>query len=303
MNFQLNEYHRDLTDDDLINDLRLVASKNCLKYVSRAQYEKNGKYSATPFLNRWGTWINVLSQAGLATSREPNDYKKISDEELITDIQVVAHTIGKASISTKDYNEYGRYSVQTILGRFETWDVALGLAGLASTSYKVISDEELFSEIERLWIKEGRQPTTTDVKNGKSKYSLNTFLRRFGGWRKALEAFVAYVNATENDSDDSEYQANTTSSNEPCIDEKGPNGLSKNKKRTPRDINLRLRFKVLSRDCFKCCICGASPAKDPSVELHVDHIIPWSRGGETEIENLQTLCSKCNLGKSDLMID
>lgn len=184
---------------------------------------------------------------------------------------------------------------------FETWDVALKLAGLASTSYKVILDEELFSEIERLWIKEGQQPTATDIKNGKSKYSLNTFSRRFGGWRKALEAFVAYVNATENDSDDSEYQANTTSSNEPCIDEKGINEFSKNKKRTPRDINLRLRFKVLSRDCFKCCICGASPAKDPSVELHVDHIIPWSKGGETELENLQTLCSKCNLGKSNLM--
>lgn len=114
MNFQLNEYHRDLTDDDLINDLRLVASKNCLKYVSRAQYEKNGKYSATPFLNRWGAWINVLSKAGLATSRQPSDYKKISDEELIADIQVVAHAIGKTSISTKDYNDYGRYRVQTI---------------------------------------------------------------------------------------------------------------------------------------------------------------------------------------------
>ena len=73
-----------------------------------------------------------------------------------------------------------------------------------------------------------------------------------------------------------------------------------NRHYTSRNINARLRFKVLSRDNFKCCACGASPAKDPSVELHVDHIIPWSKGGETELENLQTLCSKCNLGKSDL---
>ena len=70
---------------------------------------------------------------------------------------------------------------------------------------------------------------------------------------------------------------------------------------TNRDVNLRLRFKVLQRDNFKCCICGASPAKNSDVELHVDHIIPWSKGGETVIENLQTLCSKCNLGKSDLL--
>ena len=68
---------------------------------------------------------------------------------------------------------------------------------------------------------------------------------------------------------------------------------------TKRDVSVSLRFKVFKRDNFKCCICGASPAKDPSVELHADHIIPWSKGGETKIENLQTLCSKCNLGKSD----
>ena len=71
--------------------------------------------------------------------------------------------------------------------------------------------------------------------------------------------------------------------------------------RTPRNINARLRFKIMKRDNFKCCACGASPAKDSSVELHVDHVIPWSKGGETVEENLQTLCSKCNLGKSDII--
>ena len=70
--------------------------------------------------------------------------------------------------------------------------------------------------------------------------------------------------------------------------------------KTSRDVNYRLRFKVMHRDNFKCCICGNSPAKDSAIELHVDHIIPWSKGGETVMENLQTLCSKCNLGKGNL---
>jgi 5-methylcytosine-specific restriction endonuclease McrA len=34
--------------------------------------------------------------------------------------------------------------------------------------------------------------------------------------------------------------------------------------------------------------------------LHVDHKTAWANGGETVLENLQTLCSKCNIGKSDL---
>ena len=68
-----------------------------------------------------------------------------------------------------------------------------------------------------------------------------------------------------------------------------------------RVISDKLRYHVLKRDNFKCCACGASPAKDPSVELHIDHKIPWSKGGETVIDNLQTLCSRCNLGKSNDM--
>ena len=68
-----------------------------------------------------------------------------------------------------------------------------------------------------------------------------------------------------------------------------------------RKIPDKLRYQVLKRDNFKCCACGASPAKDPSVELHIDHILPFSKGGETTLENLQTLCSKCNLGKSNTL--
>lgn len=60
-----------------------------------------------------------------------------------------------------------------------------------------------------------------------------------------------------------------------------------------------LRYDILKRDNFRCQICGAS-ASD-GVKLHVDHIIPVSKGGLTEISNLRTLCDRCNLGKSDKM--
>lgn len=60
-----------------------------------------------------------------------------------------------------------------------------------------------------------------------------------------------------------------------------------------------LRYDVLKRDNYRCKICGAS-AEDGAV-LHVDHIIPVSKGGKTELNNLQTLCDRCNLGKSNKM--
>ena len=50
---------------------------------------------------------------------------------------------------------------------------------------------------------------------------------------------------------------------------------------------------VYKRDGGKCVYCG-------SVEnLQLDHIIPFSKGGATTLENLQLLCQKCNLEKSN----
>ncbi len=58
-----------------------------------------------------------------------------------------------------------------------------------------------------------------------------------------------------------------------------------------------MRYDVLKRDGFRCVLCGMS-SKDGAV-LHVDHIIPVSKGGKSVMSNLRTLCEKCNIGKSN----
>jgi hypothetical protein len=64
-----------------------------------------------------------------------------------------------------------------------------------------------------------------------------------------------------------------------------------------KQISTRQRFEIFKRDDFTCQYCGAHP---PIVILHVDHIIPVSKNGGNEKENLITSCSKCNLGKSNI---
>ena len=66
-----------------------------------------------------------------------------------------------------------------------------------------------------------------------------------------------------------------------------------------RSIPGWLRYQVLARD-RRCLLCGAT--KDDT-KLHVDHIVPWSQGGPTELDNLQTLCARCNLGKGNRAAD
>lgn len=60
-----------------------------------------------------------------------------------------------------------------------------------------------------------------------------------------------------------------------------------------------LRYDVLRRDGFRCVLCGS--AASDGVKLEVDHIVPVSKGGRTELSNLRTLCDRCNRGKSDKM--
>ena len=59
-------------------------------------------------------------------------------------------------------------------------------------------------------------------------------------------------------------------------------------------MNANLRWAVLERDGFACVYCGRRP---PEIVLHVDHMLPRSKGGADSFDNLVAACQDCNLGK------
>ena len=67
-----------------------------------------------------------------------------------------------------------------------------------------------------------------------------------------------------------------------------------------KPISKKLRFDIFKRDEFTCSYCGSKP---PSVVLEIDHILPVSKGGENDIDNLVTSCFNCNRGKSNKSLD
>jgi len=314
MKFELNDFHRNIPDEELLEDVKRIAAKINRGTLSAAEYKRFGKYGVTTLCRHFGSWTIVLEKCDIplnayqvGASQSGHSHRKVSTEELLSDIKGVAEELGVQTLSSHDYEQYGKFSRDICFRRFSSWNEALEAAGLAPYKYvsgKRLDDETLLVEIERMWIALGRQPTTTDVKNGLSNFTLNTFSRHFGGWRGALQAFVEWVNGDNSESIEINNQPNDFNirKQQEVKAENPPTVEDRVKHSTSREISLRLRFRVMQRDNFKCCICGASPAKDPSVELHIDHIKPWSKGGETTIENLQTLCSKCNLGKSDLIV-
>ncbi len=212
-------------------------------------------------------------------------HRNTPEQELLDDLIRVSKELSKDKVTIDEYNERGKFHSTTLTRRFGNWFDTLKKAGLEKTRNLNLTDEDLFGNIENVWIRLGRQPKYNEMLAPLSKYSAGTYEKRYGTWRGALQQFVEYVNK---------------------IDEPGATIISETstgatqRHKTKRDINWRLRFLVMRRDNFKCVACGRSPATNPEVVLHVDHMLAWDKGGETIYENLQVLCSVCNIGKSNL---
>ena len=56
------------------------------------------------------------------------------------------------------------------------------------------------------------------------------------------------------------------------------------------------RFNVFLRDKFSCQYCGSKN------ELTFDHLLPRSKGGKTDWDNVVTACSSCNVKKGGRLI-
>ncbi len=211
---------------------------------------------------------------------------KVSDEELLNELKRISDTIGTTAISKKDFEKYSKFSYTSYRNHFGSFKKALEKLGLSRTRNWGTSEEIYLENIKDVWVLLGRQPKYQEMDIPESKHSAASYAHFFGSWTNALKKFSLFV------------ENGTIDTNETIKLKRAVEG----KHKTGKNINWRLRFIVMKRNDFKCVTCGRSPAKDKNIELHVDHIIPWSKGGETVIENLQTLCSKCNIGKSNLEI-
>ena len=205
----------------------------------------------------------------------------VSSEELLSDLRRAAELSGATVLSQRLYSEFGKYDPTTASRRFGTWNKAVKAAGLEIANELAITDERLFENLMRLWEHYGRQPRSTELSRPPSVISESPYKRRFRSWMNALAQFVDYANAQ---------------------DARPPTPIeTASGHKTGRHPSLRMRFRVMKRDDFRCKKCGNSPALQLGLSLHVDHITPWSRGGETTDDNLETLCEPCNLGKSNVL--
>jgi hypothetical protein len=312
LQFELDKFNRNVSDEELIADLKLVAHNLRSGSVTRLEYKQYGKFGVTIFQNRFGSWSNAVINAGLSSGKS-RDNIVIKDEELIADLKLVSRKLNNDSITRDEYGLHGKYHSATLEYRFGSWIKAKEKAGLKRRAHPSISDEEYFANLENVWIQLGKQPHFRHMRAPLSKYSGSGYVHNFGSWRKALGQFIKYINKVENKDDDNlslakipsvehseGHQTHIHVGKIPSAKRIKSYEQERDGHKTKREVNDRLRFKVMRRDNFKCQFCGRSPATESGIVLHVDHIRAWSKGGETMFDNLRTLCSKCNIGKGNL---
>ncbi len=214
-------------------------------------------------------------------------YSAYSDDELVEALRDVAARENLRYVSGRLFSKTTGISEATVTRHFRTWATFCRRAGLVPRYARKVEREELLANLDRVWQRLGRQPRAKEMKQPLSPISISKYQKVFGGsWHTVCLTLVA----SQSGLTVGQLQRET-----PRV---APEAVAPEGHRRTRTITLSLRYEVLKRDNFRCIKCGSSPATAPSVQLHVDHVVPWSEGGRSDATNLQTLCAECNLGKA-----
>ena len=212
-------------------------------------------------------------------------YHEYTDEEIIERLKSYAQENKKEFVALTVFTRETGISQNAILRRFGTWTKLCKIAALNPKYARSVTKDSLFENLDNVWAYLKRQPRTKEMCQPISRISITQYNKFFKkSWFDICSEFLTWREAK-------------------LLNEKTSEGVRKiNSSDSGKkfdSISDSTRYRVLNRDKFKCVKCGRSPATDNSVILHVDHILPESKGGTNHLDNLQAMCSRCNFGKSN----
>ena len=143
MKFELKPFNRNIPKQEILKDLRNVATNLDQDSLSQVEYNKYGKYHSSTVSHKFGNWGKALEKAGLRVRK----YQIIKEKEIIEDLRSVASKLKKDAITQAEYNAYGKYSAQAIINKFDTWFNGLEKASLKKTRNYGITNEEYLGNL------------------------------------------------------------------------------------------------------------------------------------------------------------
>lgn len=248
------------TRKECLADVRAVADD--LNHPPRMkEHDSHGDISATCIAEKFDSWVDAVSAAGLDESqvREQN----ITREDLLAEVRSVGAAIDETP-TKKDMDALGAYASATIQKRFETWNAALRCAGFEPNKTSTVTIECT------------RCGDTAEKIQQHVKTAENNFCTQECHW-KWLRDGNAPVGPEHH-----QYKSDTSGA------EYGAGWYVQ-------------RQKARDRDGYTCQRCGMDDTAHEDMYgcgLHVHHITPWDEFDDpderNDLSNLITLCAVCH---------
>ena len=282
MNFCLNGRANRPDDVCLLDDLRAFSLVCGGRSFSYGEYKLAGRFYPSIFVRRFGSWNRALVAAGL----QPKRLFNVGADVLLENLRRLWVALGRQPTMADLVRPLSGFGRKPYVRVFGSWSEALRSASLESGATErragLVSAGTGYCGQHHL-------PLAALGYSSSSEEESGCLVPRAGA------GAVLECGATERRAGSVSVRAG--------VGNKGA-GVPPSHKATAdkkRSVGWRVRHLVMKRDGFRCVMCGASPAVTVGVVLHVDHIFPESRGGDCSIDNLQTLCEVCNVGKGNLI--
>lgn len=286
---RLTSYDR----DEVLGELRRVADLVADPTLTSRDFDRHSHVSHSTVVRMFGGWREALKAAGLedrysgrrvTAKMRSQSARFMAQQDMIAELRRVAASLGKSTITMEEFSKASPVlNAAAVKSRFGSWAAGLRAADLELSALgRRYTEDDYFENLLTVWTYHGRAPRYAEMSHSPSAIKAASYEARWGTWTKARLAFVERVNA-DIQPDSLAPPTKTVPAARPAM---------------PRSISVGVRYEVLRRDHFRCVTCGASPANDRGCVLHVDHVVPVSRGGDTTLANLRSLCQDCNLGKS-----
>lgn len=172
-----NERKTKIDTKKLLLDLKRVANE-IERAPLKSEYQEHGEYSTNPFDSRFESWEAALNAIG----RESCVPVRIKKQDLFEDLDRVANQLKKAP-RQEEYDEYGKYSIETFRNRFGSWNDAIVAIGRKPNAN--LSREHLLIDLEQVADKLQKAPTIEEY-NEHGKYSSHTYYNHFDSWNDAI---------------------------------------------------------------------------------------------------------------------
>jgi hypothetical protein len=289
--FSFPEVRRRYSDAELLADLRAFGAEFGPRDRTMFNYRDwpQRRFHHYTIIAQLGTWIQALQLAGLDHQTRQRNAPTTADVE--AELRRFAKATGVASRTLASFKEWRhrKISASAITRHFGSWYDAfqeLGIAVPGRTKSTRHSEEEIIEAVERIWRWCGRPPSAEDFKKYARTHddgiSFAAVYYRFGALKPFLAAFVQWK------------QGKLTLS-------QFLTGARMGRLRDP--VRPKVRYALLNARNYTCDTCGRSPKLHVGTVLHIDHIIPVSKGGTDDPSNLRVLCQTCNIGRGNKFVD